>query len=396
LLLGGVDYYQVVFTLPSELSRLALSNRQTMADLLFGAAWKSLRKTIRQEQDYEPAAIMVLHSWNQHLDAHWHVHALVPGAGPGIKQSGWKVSRAPAEAANSDDHYLVDATSLRETYRKRAIAHLNRLRNRGQLRLEGEFADLKEDAAWDSFTAKLASTDWVSYIQPPPCESSEPNHVVRYLTRYLTGGPISDARITAADENSVTFMAREGKTPGGEEIQVPVTLPTVEFVRRWCLHIQSDQLTKTRYYGGWSNTKKENYLDRCVRQTEAAGVAIADDADEFPPSPSNDFCGERADERDLLTCPRCEQPLLRLVNEWAKPSWKELFWRESETCPGWYADSLRAEHRRFWTAAYDEDFYDWYLETQVESAKDPDREPPPVQLFLAGLHAGSSYELESF
>jgi integrase len=72
----------------------------------------------------------------------------------------------------------------------------------------------------------------------------------RMLTRYLTGGPISDYRIMAADTESVTFLAGAGRTVGGEDVQAPCTLPRDEFVRRWCLHIQSDQLTKTRYFDG--------------------------------------------------------------------------------------------------------------------------------------------------
>ena len=65
VLLEGVTYYQVVFTLPSELSRLALSNRRAIAELLFQSAWTSLRQAIRSEQDYDPAAMIVLHTWNQ-------------------------------------------------------------------------------------------------------------------------------------------------------------------------------------------------------------------------------------------------------------------------------------------------------------------------------------------
>ena len=73
----------------------------------------------------------------------------------------------------------------------------------------------------------LSKLEWVSHIEPPPSESSRPEHVVRYLTRYLTGGPISDQRILAADEKEVTFLARQGETTGGsEDIKFPTRLPT--------------------------------------------------------------------------------------------------------------------------------------------------------------------------
>ena len=43
LLLPNLDYYQVVFTMPAELSSLALGNRRAMFDLLFRVAWRSLK-----------------------------------------------------------------------------------------------------------------------------------------------------------------------------------------------------------------------------------------------------------------------------------------------------------------------------------------------------------------
>ena len=82
LIIDGVVYYQVVMTLPSELSELALSNRELFGSLLPKSAWSSLDRSIRSEQGYQAAAISVLHTWNQQLRSHWHVHLLVPGGGP--------------------------------------------------------------------------------------------------------------------------------------------------------------------------------------------------------------------------------------------------------------------------------------------------------------------------
>ena len=84
LLLPGVTYFQVVFTIPDKLSSLALGNREAIYDLLFRSAWKTLRDVIADEQQFEAAAVMVLHTWNQKLEAHAHVHALVPGGGPSL------------------------------------------------------------------------------------------------------------------------------------------------------------------------------------------------------------------------------------------------------------------------------------------------------------------------
>ena len=407
MFLDGIDYYQVVFTLPSELSQLALGNRQEIADLLFGSAWKSLKKTIQQQQGYDPAAIMVLHTWNQKLDAHWHVHALVPGAGPSLEGSQWKESEAPEGSPLRDGHYLVDAISLREAFRKFALLHLNRLRTAGKLQLprEGDHGDLNDDGAWEVFIEKLKLKNWVSFIQPPT-NSGGPEELVRYLTRYLTGGPISDSRIVEADQQHVTFMAREGGKTGGERTQVPVTLPTREFVRRWCLHIQPDQLTKSRYYGGWSNNRLGEYLERCVRAMDASNVPLRDDATEFNPDKlapgalGDSWLGDTglgdALDSDQLKCPKCGHDTLRVIGMTSKPSWRDIFAHGRESCPAWYAESLEKDEREFWDGAHGEGFNDWYLEMLVESAKAKAAKPVGrefTQPYLPGLCLDSRFRL---
>jgi len=389
LILDKVTYYQVVFTLPSNLSELALANREPIADLLFASAWKSLRKTIRCQQDYDPASMMVLHTWNQRLDSHWHVHALVPGAGPSLSSDDWKEAEAPPGAANSDGYYLVKAETLRESYRKFAIAHLKRLYKKGELKLSGKFARLQDSEAFEEFCDELATVDWVSFIQPPPCKSSSAEQVVRYLTRYLTGGPISDSRITAADSKEVTFLAREGVRTGGEREQVPVTLQTTEFIRRWCLHIQPEQLTKTRYFGGWSNNKRTKYLDRCRRSLEAIGVTRHRESEDGS-------IGERCEEESTIPCSKCDHPSLRLIREIPKPSWDKLLNHLHADCPDWYAESDYKELCEYLDREYGIGYEDWYAECAVESAMKRPPVPPAEQLYFAGMCPSTDFMLESF
>ena len=171
-IVDGVDYYQVVFTLPAELSALALGNRRVLFNLLFHAAWKSLKRVLEDEQAYEAAAAMVLHTWNQHLDAHVHVHAVVPGGGPSLKNPGiWKHA-VPPPHERQDRWWLVDADVLRVEFRDTFLKGLRRLHARGELKLEGDWSHLQDQAAFDGFLAPLKSKSWVTYIQPPPTKSS--------------------------------------------------------------------------------------------------------------------------------------------------------------------------------------------------------------------------------
>ena len=72
LLLEGVPYFQVVFTLPDRFSPLILGNRKELYDLLFRSAWRALDEVLRETGKFQPAALMVLHTWNQELDHHPH------------------------------------------------------------------------------------------------------------------------------------------------------------------------------------------------------------------------------------------------------------------------------------------------------------------------------------
>jgi len=226
---------------------------------------------------------------------------------------------------------FVRRSSLSDLQRCEA-GRLDRL----ELKLEGEFAALKTDDAWKSLTKDLQSTDWVSHIKPPPSENCPVEHVLKYLARYLTGGPISDSRIVSADEQEVTFMARAGTTPGGDSQQIPITLPTVEFIRRWSLHILPKGYTKTRRYGGWSNTRRDTYLEKCARLLDAVDAPLSPTACEFGPfdvpldASDEDFLGASGH------CPSCGGEMI-LQGEREKPSWQEVM--DSPSRPSWYLAS---------------------------------------------------------
>ena len=417
LILEGVTYYQVVFTLPGQLSEMALANRHAMADLLFDSAAASLRKTIRGEQDYDPASMMVLHTWNQQLHPHWHVHALVPGGGPQLTrdelgQEQWKSAEPTPGASNSNEHYLVDAISLREAFRKAAMKRLRKLHAKGELKLGGKFEHLNDASAWKSFCDELAELDWVSFIQPPPTKSSTADQVVRYLTRYLTGGPISDSRIVAADVNNVTFLAREGKQVGGERRQVPVTIPTLEFVRRWCENIQPDQLTKTRYFGGWCSRNRTEYQARCQRllgldliPAEEQVAQTDSPPTEFTPPDSTTLSTTTSaiDSRCTASspaCPACASDSLHLIAHVPKPAWSVVLSHLDERCPAWYAETAYAEFCEYLDREYGISYEDWDLGTRIESTMSI---PPPApqrapfrQLYLPGLSPESGYLIESY
>lgn len=377
LITPGVDHFQVIFTVPEIISTIALGNRSEITKLIFKSAWRALEKTIAAEQGYQAATLMVLHTWNQKLDAHWHVHALVPGAGPAIDGEG--IRHATAPPAFPHDHYLVDAINLRRAFRKAFLRGLESLYASGKLSFSGSVKYLQDEIAFDDLIDRLKQQEWVSHIEPPPSKLSRADHVVSYMTRYLTGGPISDHRILSADDLEVTFLARQGNHTGGDRQQVPLTLSTEEFIRRWCLHIQPHQLTKTRCFGGWANSKQQDYRERMESAL----------AKETASEPTTLELEATLDERRLC-CESCGSKSLRLTGQQAKPSWSVLLGLDSQCSPWWYAESQEREEKRLWDEAMGGGFYDWYVAHALrpsERARDPSEtaSSPPVQLFLPGI-----------
>ena len=334
LLLPGITYFQVVFTIPDKLSSLALGNRNEMYNLLFRSAWKTLQDVIADEQHFEAAAAMVLHTWNQKLEPHAHVHALVPGGGPALAgDRRWIKSRRP-HVKQCDGKYLCDSEELKAEFRDNFLAGLKRLHANGKLNLNGHFEHLQSKATFDDWLKPLESIMWVAYIEPPPYENCPPEQMAKYLARYLTGGPISDRRIVSHEDGFVTFSARVGKTTGGSDDVEPIRLRGAEFVRRWCLHILPKGYTKTRRFGGYWNCRRKDYLAECRELLAASGVVSAPVV-ATPEPPLSSLIPEAAIDDTAPCCPKC-QAKMRWIGFQEKQSWWMIM--HSPLRPHWYRD----------------------------------------------------------
>ena len=265
------------------------------------------------------------------LEAHAHVHAVVPGGGPALVGGHWKDATAPD--GRPKGWYLVDAVTLRRTFREHFIKGLRRLFAEAELKLEGEFAHLLNAEQQEALLADLERVEWVSYIEPPPHEGCRPELVLKYLARYLTGGPISDGRIVSADERQVTFLAREGKVTGGQREQVPMSMSAVEFTRLWPLHILPKGFTKSRRFGGWSNPRKEEYVQACAMLLEDTTTPLPPEALSFDTAALEQLSSLETD-CERCKCPKCGAAMSEIAAS-LKPSWHDVM--NSPHRPNWYS-----------------------------------------------------------
>jgi len=215
----------------------------------------------------------------------------------------------------------VDNVELGRSFRKHYVDGLRRLIRKGELRLEGEWFWLQDPPQREGWLDELTATDWNVFIEGPPHGESRPTDVLKYLARYMTGGPISDRRLISDEDGIITFWARS-KDKGKKKRSERFPLKGTEFVRRWTMHILPKAYTRSRAYGGYHSTKRADYLARC---RQLLGIAVDD------PGPGSS--GNRQDDAKTseLKCRHCDVTM-QCISQQSRPSWKKIFER------GIYAD----------------------------------------------------------
>jgi len=251
---------------------------------------------------------------------------LVPGGGPSLDGLRWITSRHPTQPRRRKP-FLVDNTELGHKFREHYVDGLRRLVLNGKLRLEGEWFWLQDPTPREAWLDELTATDWNVFVEGPPHGKSRPTDVLKYLARYITGGPISDRRLISDEDGVVTFWARS-KEKGQDSRSEQFPLKGTEFVRRWTMHILPKGYTRSRAYGGYHGTKRAAYLERCRKLLEITAEDFAKTADPLD-------CREPSEP----TCPHCEIPMVCIFRQ-SRPSWKRIFERAIYADPAIYSPML--------------------------------------------------------
>ena len=86
-----IRYVHVVFTMPQRLAPLVWQNKKVIYDLLFRASAETLLEVARDPRHLgaEIGFFTVLHTWNQKLGLHPHVHCVVPAGGLSPDRTRW-------------------------------------------------------------------------------------------------------------------------------------------------------------------------------------------------------------------------------------------------------------------------------------------------------------------
>jgi len=180
-----VGYFHLVFTLPHELNRLILANKKIVLGLLFKAVSKTLLEFGQTRLKGTIGIIAVLHTWDQTLKDHFHLHCLVPAGALSFDHSRWIAARK---------NFLFPVKALSRVFRGKFLTLLQQAYERGKL------------PAANNETKALRKTNWIIYAKKP---FGSPQTVLDYLGRYTHRVALSNDRILRIENGEVILSYQD-------------------------------------------------------------------------------------------------------------------------------------------------------------------------------------------
>ena len=281
-----VEYYHVVFTLPSDVAQLAFYNKAQMYQLLFKAASQTLL-TIAGDTRHlgaEIGATMVLHTWGSAMMHHPHVHCIVPGGGLD-KAKQWKACKKG---------FFLPVRVLSRLFRRLYMQGVRELYESTQLLCFGELTQTSGFEHAGHFMAwckQQQSMEWVVYAKPP---FAGPQAVLKYLSRYTHRVAIANRRLQSVDETHVSFTYKDYRRKGNN-MHRTMQLTCDEFMRRFLLHVLPSGFHRIRHYGLLASKAKLNMA------RQALHVAP-------PPDIKKTANGSGTDSAPFV-CRQCQSPM---------------------------------------------------------------------------------------
>ena len=244
-------YAHVVFTLPHELAPLALQNKRFVYDLLFRTSAETLLQIARDPKHLggDIGFFSVLHSWNQKLEHHPHIHCVVPAGGLSPDHTRW---------IPSHPKFFLPVDVLAEVFRGKFYEALKGAFAQGQLGFHGNLKPLGQPKAFSSLLRQIFRKKWVVYAKRP---FGGPEHALRYLGCYTHRVAISNHRLVSFVDEKVTFRWRDSRHKSKKRL---MTLHVHEFLRRFLLHVLPKGFVRIRHFGFLSTRNRSTLLPICL------------------------------------------------------------------------------------------------------------------------------------
>lgn len=257
-----VPYYLITFTVPEGLRAWLRSHQKWGYSRLLQESAGALQD-VAQRPKYlggRLGFLSVLQTWGRQLQYHPHVHCVVPAGGLRVDGQGW--------CRPKGGHFFLPQIVLAARFRARLHAALH------------------HQPEADQIPAAVWKQKWVVDVQPVGSGEA----AIKYLAAYVHHTALGAERILQEEDGEITFQYKER----ADQQWHPLTVPAMEFLRRFLQHVLPPRFQRVRYYG-WRSAAAVAQWERIVSLLAWTGPAAAP-----PPVP------------DPPRCPHCGGPLVWL------------------------------------------------------------------------------------
>lgn len=243
-----VNYYHITFTVPHQVNDLFYHNQELLYNILFKSSIEALKEVLSNETYMGADKIgvtAILHTWGSNLCYHPHLHSCL--AGVGLDNKGNVVKP-------KNESFIFPAAVIQKIFKSIFLKELNKI-------------IYKLDTSFDvlfymkDFLIELSKKEFIVNIRDT---MTNPNSVINYFARYANRVCISKSRIINYDRenNIVAFKYKDYKD--NSKIK-EMTLNSLEFMRRFSLHILPDRFRKIRSYGFLAPANDEQLLSLALK-----------------------------------------------------------------------------------------------------------------------------------
>lgn len=292
--LPPVPYMHAVFTVPQELRTLAWLDDAIFYRTLMTSVKDALLHICQDPKHLgvTPAMFAVLHTWNQRLTLHPHVHVVI-SAGGLTSDGRWHWSGSGRKRA-----FLVPKGIIRAHFITLLINNLIKA-----------FKSREKDHPWHQrwrnvsafkhFLLQQRKKKWKIHIERP---LAGPQAVVRYLAGYVNRVAIAPSRVTEYDGSHIAFRwtDRNGKAGPQERIE---RLSAHDFLQRYRQHIPPPRFVRIRFWGLMANRKRSEHTKRVATALKEAPPPPAGLAKPFHHTPPTQ--AQTQVHLTGMTCPKC-------------------------------------------------------------------------------------------
>ena len=233
-----------------------------LLNLLFQATAATLLEFGKNNLGGKIGFTMVLHTWDQQLRPHFHLHALI--ASGALADGGQRWVAGGRE-------YLFPVRALSKVFRAKYLAGVAALLTEGKLHVPTTLSILNSPTGRRRWLSRLWKKAWVVYSKRP---FSGPKKLLDYLGRYTHRVAISNHRILSCKDDQVRFTYRDRRD---EDRRKVASISAEGFITRFLMHVLPSGFRRIRHYGYLASRNKASAIAKC---RELLGVRSSGEEEE--------------------------------------------------------------------------------------------------------------------